>query len=145
MWQLPKKEMHAWPSHHHLPKQTKKKKKFLVKNYPVLDHGVIGAATLVERNGKLEWDSLVSAHPAGMMFFSRLIVFSTPHTVIKANRYRLTKTLDIFPATKSTPILEPAVTVARRADQGVCPRLYPIWTSAYTCLGSFPPYSFSRG
>lgn len=61
--------MHAWPSHHRPPNTTarasRKKKKAAVRNHPVLDHGVVGAATLVERDGRLEWDTLVSARPAG--------------------------------------------------------------------------------
>ncbi|KAF9454575.1 hypothetical protein P691DRAFT_655672 [Macrolepiota fuliginosa MF-IS2] len=94
--------MHTWPSHHRPPNPTegpsKQIKKSVTRNYPVLEHGVVDAATLVEKNGSLEWDSVVPARPVG--------------------RYHITQFLNVFPATKSPPLPELTATINQRADGG---------------------------
>ncbi|KAF5358459.1 hypothetical protein D9756_001485 [Leucocoprinus leucothites] len=95
--------MQTWPSHHRPPnllaKAGKKNNKFVGRNYPVLDHGAVEAATLVQRSGRFEWEPLVSARPA-------------------ASRFRVSRTLSIFPITKSPPLPEPTTTINQGADQG---------------------------
>lgn len=61
--------MQTWPSYYCPPdpsaKARTKSKKFDKSFSTIVDYGVIGAATLIQNGGRLEWGSLVSSQPSG--------------------------------------------------------------------------------
>ncbi|KXN86913.1 hypothetical protein AN958_09508 [Leucoagaricus sp. SymC.cos] len=111
--------MQTWPSHHRPPnpsaKSSRKNQKFVGRNYPVLDHGIVEAATLVQKDGRFEWDSLVCGKPNGK---HSCVAYYTVLKFFEARRYRLHGNSSIFPVTRSPPIPEPTATVDQRADHG---------------------------
>jgi len=60
--------MQTWPSYYCPPDpsaEAKTKSRKFDKSYStVVDYGVIGAATLIQNGGRLEWGSLVSSRPS---------------------------------------------------------------------------------
>ncbi|KAF7778651.1 hypothetical protein Agabi119p4_2996 [Agaricus bisporus var. burnettii] len=80
--------MHTWPS------QSR------ARNYPLLQHGRLEAATLVDSDGQLAWSSLVSSQSPS------------------APRFRIHKSTAVFPPTKPPPLSPLNATVNQRADHG---------------------------
>ncbi|KAJ7774188.1 RNA polymerase I-specific transcription-initiation factor-domain-containing protein [Mycena maculata] len=95
--------MYSWPANHtrnepstlHRKRNAKRKEK--APNYPVLDHGTVAAATLLEDNGRFEWTTIAGAEPA-------LLKTGNPVTV--------------FPATRPSPLKTSRMTILHRAEQG---------------------------
>ncbi|KAJ7937366.1 hypothetical protein B0H13DRAFT_1945582 [Mycena leptocephala] len=100
--------MYSWPTNHtqtrkvtlHRKGNAKSKEKVDQPNYPVLDHGTLVAATLLEDNDRLEWTQITrkpSKEPA-------LLKTGKPVTV--------------FPATRPPPLEMPRMTILQRSEQG---------------------------
>ncbi|KAJ6516226.1 hypothetical protein C8R45DRAFT_889673 [Mycena sanguinolenta] len=98
--------MSSWPTNHTSPptlnRKGSAKGKEKATNYPVLEHGTLGAATLVEGNdGRLEW-----AH-----------ITKTPGQESRG-RLRSSKPAAVFPATRPPPFQAPRTSITQRAEQG---------------------------
>ncbi|KAJ6567193.1 hypothetical protein DFH09DRAFT_1363383 [Mycena vulgaris] len=69
-------------------------------HYPLLDHGTLAAATLLEGSGRLEWTSITSKPPKEPALL------------------RTGKPVLVFPATRPPPLRLPKMTILHRAEQG---------------------------
>ncbi|KAJ7688411.1 hypothetical protein B0H17DRAFT_657363 [Mycena rosella] len=95
--------MYSWPANHasatstvHRKGNAKSKEK--AATYPVLDHGILAAATLLEENGRFEWTP---------------IAVKLPKALLKSGKPVL-----VFPATRCPPLQLPKMTILHRAEQG---------------------------
>ncbi|KAK7061434.1 60S ribosomal protein [Favolaschia claudopus] len=97
--------MYSWPSNHTQTRgstrkgNVKGKEKAVVSlDYPVLDTGLLGTATLFEENGRLEWSQ----------------VFKNSSRA----RLKTGNPTDVFPATRPPPWQMPKMRIPQRAEQG---------------------------
>ncbi|KAJ7047696.1 hypothetical protein C8F04DRAFT_1059775 [Mycena alexandri] len=100
--------MYSWPAIHSADKTTrhrtrgrtgKKDGKITPPNHPVLDHGTLGAASLLEDNGRLEWKHIVTAP--------------------KRSAYlKIGDAVTVFPPTRPPPLQLPKISILHRAEQG---------------------------
>ncbi|KAJ7499248.1 RNA polymerase I-specific transcription-initiation factor-domain-containing protein [Mycena latifolia] len=96
--------MYSWPANqapnHISPLRRKGTAKSKEKaTYPVLDHGTLAAATLLEENGRLEW--------------TRILKPPKESALLKVGKPGL-----VFPATRPPPVQLPKMTILQRAEQG---------------------------
>ncbi|KAJ6539023.1 hypothetical protein B0H19DRAFT_1176767 [Mycena capillaripes] len=102
--------MYSWPTNRtqnrkstlHRKGNTTGKEKIPLPNFPVLDHGTLAAATLLEDNGRFEW-----AH------ITRKASKETEPARLKSG-----KLVTVFPATRPPPLQLPKMTILHRAEQG---------------------------
>ncbi|KAJ7162551.1 hypothetical protein C8R43DRAFT_990633 [Mycena crocata] len=97
--------MYSWPANHnsrpstqHGKGNTKSKEKADFPNCPILDHGTLAAATLLENNGHLEWTSITTGQPKAPL--------------------KTGKSVTVFPVTRPAPLPLPKMTIVHRAEQG---------------------------
>ncbi|TFK42498.1 hypothetical protein BDQ12DRAFT_278405 [Crucibulum laeve] len=98
--------MDSWPTDDRSTSQTTYKGKGKSKaqpafNYPYVEQGSLTALTLAERNGHLEWSSIVN-----------------PSTETTAQRLHAGNVVNVFPATRAPAVHIPANSVSQRAEQG---------------------------
>ncbi|KAK0210915.1 hypothetical protein DFS33DRAFT_1250416 [Desarmillaria ectypa] len=95
--------MESWPADDRniedIPRKEGKGKRKEIFQYPNLDHGLLEALTLVEKENRLEWSSLVKSYGT---------LYLTPAG----------KPVKIFPATRPPSITFPRITPGRRAERG---------------------------
>ncbi|KAJ7781591.1 hypothetical protein B0H16DRAFT_1498983 [Mycena metata] len=99
--------MYSWPAIHSADKTTrhrtrgpkKKDAQITAPNYPVLDHGTLGAASLLEDNGRLEWKHIATAP-------KQPVYLKTGNAVT------------VFPPTRPPPLQIPKISILQRAEQG---------------------------
>ncbi|KAJ7667681.1 hypothetical protein DFH06DRAFT_1183265 [Mycena polygramma] len=103
--------MYSWPPNHRTQPTNRKgypknKGKSPVPQYPVLDHGTLGAATLLEENGRLEWAHIIRPKSSNGSV-------QTSPALLKTG-----KSVTVFPATRPAPLQMPRMTILHRAEQG---------------------------
>jgi hypothetical protein len=77
--------MYSWPTNHtqtrkvtlHRKGNAKGKEKVDQPNYPVLDHGTLVAATLLENNDRLEWTQITRKASKGLTLSSNWLFVSS--------------------------------------------------------------------
>ncbi|KAJ6510161.1 hypothetical protein C8R47DRAFT_784787 [Mycena vitilis] len=103
--------MYSWPPNHRTQPTNRKgnpknKGKSPVPQYPVLDHGTLGAATLLEENGRLEWAHITRPKSSSVRVQKLPALLKTG------------KSVTVFPATRPAPLQMPRMTILHRAEQG---------------------------
>ncbi|KAJ7233122.1 hypothetical protein B0H12DRAFT_1260510 [Mycena haematopus] len=104
--------MYPWPTNHTPNRgygasalrkgRAKGKEKAFIPdlNYPVLEHGTLAAATVLEVNGRLEWTHITHGRKAA------------------SKGLKTSKPIVVFPATRPAPFQLPRMSITQRAEQG---------------------------
>lgn len=129
--------MAFWPSDERIKRPvtaTRKQQKVLEKdhhrNYPNIEPGLIGAATLVEDNhNSFKWDFLTTPSKVDEGTARNFLLFLYIDIILgyvgqSSRRLKFGKQSNLFPATKTITPHSSSRSIQQRAEQGVCSLLH---------------------